>query len=86
MELKDKIRRYKTLSEIAERLNTSQPNITQKIKRKSLSYSELEKIAEVCGCSLSELVADNVCNTDTGNKVALRCPHCGENININIEK
>lgn len=40
-------------SELARRLNTSPQNISQRIKRGTLTIADLEKIAEVVGADFS---------------------------------
>lgn len=38
-----------TITQLAEKMGTSQPNLSKKMKNNSLSISDLEKIAEVLG-------------------------------------
>lgn len=38
-----------TITQLAEKMGTSQPNLSKKLKNNSLSIADLEKIAEVFG-------------------------------------
>lgn len=58
----------------------SQPSISSIINGNP-SIDKLQEIANIIGVSLSELVADE---RDGGNTTII-CPHCGEQIKINVE-
>lgn len=41
------------ISDLADKLNTSRPNLSQKFKRDNFSEKELTEIADALGCDLS---------------------------------
>jgi len=45
------IRSHVTLAEVARRLDQSPQNFNSKLRRQSFTIAELEKIAEVLGCT-----------------------------------
>lgn len=53
---------YKDMSiaDLADKLSTSRPNISQKLKRNNFSEKELRDIAEAVGCDLEIAFIDKV--------------------------
>ena len=41
-----------SISDLADKLQTSRPNLSQKLKRDNFSESELKEIADALGCEL----------------------------------
>ena len=49
--IKDQLARHGvTQAKVAERLGCSRQNLSQRLSRGALSFEELEKIANICGC------------------------------------
>lgn len=87
MDIKKKIREHGyTIAEVAEKMKNSRGGIG--ISQGSLStalnanptISRLQEIADIIGCSLPELVADD----NDNNKCEVLCPHCKKPITITI--
>ncbi len=80
--IKKKIKQKKvTLSELAEKLNTSQSALTQSLGENSNpSLKRLVSIADVLGVSLIELLTD-----DSFSKNTAICPHRGKPIRIELK-
>lgn len=68
-----------TISEVAKRLNVAQPTLTQQLTGNP-TVKRLQEIADIIGCSLSELVASD---EDKGT-LSANCPHCGKPIVIEL--
>lgn len=86
MNIQKKIKDYGfTIAEVAAKMKNSRGGVG--ISQGSLStalnanptISRLQEIADIIGCSLSELVADE----DNG-KLTVNCPHCGKPIMIEL--
>lgn len=73
-----------TLMQVANALGMSQPDLSQRIKRGSLSIEQCKVIARAIGVTLDALVSDGDDNTSV-NAPALVCPHCGKPISIHLE-
>ena len=68
-----------TLNEIAEKVGITQPSISRIVNgRMNPTLDTLEKIADSLGVCISELFK----REDKG----LICPHCGNNIKVDIQK
>lgn len=80
--IKKKLKQRKiTLSELAEKLNTSQSALTQSLGENSNpSLKRLVSIADALGISLLELLADGHCSSH-----GITCPHCGKEIKVKSE-
>lgn len=68
-----------TISEVAKRLDVAQPTLTQQLTGNP-TVKRLQEIADIIGCSLSELVA----NDEDNGKLTVNCPHCGKPIMIEL--
>lgn len=89
MNIQKKIKDYGfTIAEVAEKMKNSRGGIG--ISQGSLStalnanptISRLQEIADIIGCTLPELVADN----EDNNHVSVVCPHCGKIITLDVHK
>lgn len=68
-----------TLNEIAEKVGITQPSISRIVNgRMNPTLDTLEKIADSLGVGITELFK----REDKG----LICPHCGNNIKVDIQK
>ena len=63
-----------TLSAVAARLNISQPALSEQINSGTIAAKRLQEIANIIGCSVSDLVADDL-GTICDDFAAL--VHCG---------
>jgi len=59
------IEREMTLTELAKKLNTGQPNLSGKMKRDNFSEKELKEIAEALNCDYEILFTTR----DTGKQI-----------------
>ena len=87
MNIQKKIKEHGyTITEVAEKMKNSRGGVG--ISQGSLStalnanptISRLQEIANIIGCSLPELVADD----NDNNKCKIRCPHCGKIMTIEV--
>lgn len=87
MNIQKKIKDYGfTIAEVAAKMKNSRGGVG--ISQGSLStalnanptISRLQEIADIIGCSLSELVA----NDEDNGKLTVNCPHCGKPIMIEL--
>ena len=74
-----------TLMQVANALGMSQPDLSQRIKRGSLSIEQCKTIAHAIGVTLDALVSDGDDDDTSVNASALLCPHCGKPISIHLE-
>lgn len=88
MNIQKKIKEHGyTIAEVAEKMKNSRGGVG--ISQGSLStalnanptISRLQEIANIIGCSLPELVADD----NDNNKCEIRCPHCHKSIRLSIQ-
>ena len=89
MNIQKKIKDYGfTIAEVAEKMKNSRVGIG--ISQGSLStalnanptISRLQEIADIIGCTLPELVADD----EDNNHIMLICPHCGNVIKLDVKQ
>lgn len=73
-----------TQKEFAEKLGMSTVGLSQIIAGKP-SYTTLEKIANVLGVEVWELLVSKDEIIDKKDNLSITCPHCGKNINIKVE-
>lgn len=75
-----------TLMQVANALGMSQPDLSQRIKRGSLSVEQCKTIAHAIGVTLDTLVSDGDDDTsvNASSAPALRCPYCGKPISIHL--
>lgn len=80
--IKKKLKQRKvTLSELAERLNTSQSALTQSLgENGNPSLKRLVSIADALGITLIELLADVPPSLQE-----ITCPNCGKEIKVKSE-
>ena len=69
-----------TLAKVSKALGIAPPSLTQQITENTIALRRVQEIADIIGCSLSELVADD---EDNG-KLTVSCPHCGKPITIEL--
>lgn len=82
MDIKKRIKeRGFTISEVARQLGVYQPTLTQQLTGNP-TVKRLQEIADIIGCTLPELVADD----EDNNHVSVVCPHCGKIITLDIHK
>lgn len=74
-----------TLMQVANALGMSQPDLSQRIKRGSLSIEQCKVIARTLNITLDTLASDEDDDDASVNAPALRCPYCGKPISIHIE-
>lgn len=74
-----------TLMQVANALGMSQPDLSQRIKRGSLSIEQCKVIARTLGITLDALASDGDDDDVSINAPALVCPHCGKPISIHLE-
>lgn len=67
----------KTISGMAGEMGVAQSHLSRTINNPRITLQDLEKIANVIGCNVSDFFSREE-NT-------LICPHCGKPIKINVE-
>lgn len=68
----------KTISAMAVEMGIKQQQLSRTINNPRITLADLEKIADVLGCDVSDFFAD-----EEGQKFV--CPHCGRPLKINVE-
>lgn len=82
MDIKKRIKeRGFTISEVAKQLGVFQPTLTQQLTGNP-TVKRLQEIADIIGCTLPELVADD----EDNNHIMLICPHCGNVIKLDVKQ
>lgn len=71
---------------LADRMNISLSAVKQMVSAESLTTATLEKIATALGVPMWQLFASPEEVSHQKDALTLTCPHCGKNINLNIEK
>ena len=71
---------------LADRMNVSLSAIKQMVSAESLTTATLEKIATALNVPMWQLFASPEEVNPKKDALTLTCPHCGKDININIEK
>ena len=71
---------------LADRMNVSLSAIKQMVSAESLTTATLEKIATALNVPMWQLFASPEEVNPRKDALTLTCPHCGKDININIEK
>ena len=81
IDLKKVIKRYGiTQSDLANRWGVYQSAVSQMLSGGKISIDKLYDIADACGCTLSELVAEELCEHAT----SLTCPKCGAKLKVGV--
>ena len=62
------------VGDIAKAMGVKQPQLSRTINNERINLKDLESIASVIGCSVSDFFCETVI-----------CPHCGKPIKIKIE-
>lgn len=71
---------------LADRMNVSLSAVKQMVSAESLTTATLEKIATALNVPMWQLFASPEEVNPRKDALTLTCPHCGKDININIEK
>lgn len=71
---------------LADRMNVSLSAVKQMVSAESLTTATLEKIATALNVPMWQLFASPEEVNPKKDALTLTCPHCGKDININIEK
>ena len=69
-----------TLRYVAQQLDIQPATLTQQINENTIAVRRVQQIADIIGCPLTELVADD----EDNNHVSVVCPHCGKPIKLTI--
>lgn len=87
MRVKEVLKENKcTQQMLADRMNISLSAVKQMVSAESLTTATLEKIATALGVPMWQLFASPEEVSPQKDALTLTCPHCGKNINLNIEK
>lgn len=68
-----------TLKQVSDRLNITQSALSQQVNNNTISVAKVQQIADIIGCPLTDLLAD-----DNTSALTLSCPHCGQPIKLSI--
>ena len=83
LSIKETFKKYNlSVNEVAEKMNISRQTLSTHINGNP-SIEILARIADIIGCSISELITEE--QTDN-NILKITCPHCGKAVNIKIDK
>lgn len=79
-----------TQKELAEKIGMKENTFNVALGKSTFNIPTLEKISTVFGITVSELLAENIEHQDTikqveANAKVLRCPHCGEEIELYVK-
>lgn len=72
-----------TLVEVADKMGITKGGISQ-IVNGSPNVKTLRNIADIVGCKVGDFFADEM--TEVESPSVIRCPHCGKELKINVEK
>ena len=87
MRIKDILKKNRcTQQMLADRMNVSLSAVKQMVSAESLTTATLEKIATALNVPMWQLFASPEEVNPRKDALTLTCPHCGKDININIEK
>ena len=87
MRIKDILKEYRCSQQmLADRMNVSLSAVKQMVSAESLTTATLEKIATALNVPMWQLFASPEEVNPKKDALTLTCPHCGKDININIEK
>lgn len=87
MRIKEVLKENKyTQQMLADRMNISLSAVKQMVSAESLTTATLEKIATALDVPMWQLFASPEDVNPKKDDLTLTCPHCGKNINLNIEK
>lgn len=68
-----------TLRYVAQQLDIQPATLTQQINENTIAVRRVQQIADIIGCPLTDLLAD-----DNTSALTLSCPHCGKPIKLTI--
>ena len=71
-----------TLKQVSDRLNITQSALSQQVNNNTISVAKVQQIADIIGCPLTDLLADD----EDNNHVMVTCPHCGNVIKLDVNK
>ena len=69
-----------TLKQVSDKLSVTQSALSQQINNNTISVAKVQQIADILGCPLTDLLADD----EDNNHIMLICPHCGRPIKLTI--
>lgn len=73
-----------TMVQVAERMGISKGGLSQSINGNP-TITSLRAVAKAIGCEVGDFFKDEMTQTESSAPI-LRCPHCGKDIRISIEK
>lgn len=68
-----------TLKQVSDKLSVTQSALSQQINNNTISVAKVQQIADILGCPLTDILAD-----DNTSALTLSCPHCGRPIKLTI--
>lgn len=87
MRFKSVLKKYNvTQNDLAVRLDINRVSVCRLLNDDNdIRLSTLHKLANAIGCTVAELVSDDVTDADASSTLTLSCPHCGKTLKIIIK-
>ena len=73
-----------TVTQLAERMNVLQPQLSRTINNPRISLEDLTRLADIIGCKVKDFFTDEQEPAPIGWSV--RCSNCGKEIKIRIDQ